>query len=62
IIAGVSKDLIDRLKAGDLIAHLAPMVGGKGGGKAELAQGGGSDTGAVDTLIDATYSWVENSI
>ena len=62
IIAGVSKDLADRLKAGDLIAHLAPMVGGKGGGKAELAQGGGPDTGAVDTLLDATYNWVENSI
>ena len=62
IIAGVTKDLTNRLKAGDLIAHLAPIVGGKGGGKAELAQGGGSDIGAVDSLLDATYTWVENSI
>ncbi|MGI9317979.1 MAG: alanine--tRNA ligase [bacterium] len=62
IIAGVSKDLTIRIKAGDLIGHLAPIVGGKGGGKAELAQGGGSDIGSVDKLINATYEWVENSL
>jgi len=62
IVAGVSKDLSGQLKAGDLIGYLAPMVGGKGGGKAELAQGGGSDTGSVDSLIDATYTWVEKSL
>ncbi len=61
MIAGVSKDLTDRFKAGELISHLAPMAGGKGGGKAELAQGGGSDTESVDRLIDATYQWVEKS-
>jgi alanyl-tRNA synthetase len=62
IVAGVSKDLSGQLKAGDLIGYLAPMVGGKGGGKAELAQGGGPDTGSVDSLIDATYTWVEKSL
>ena len=62
IIAGVSKDLSGQLKAGDLISYLAPMVGGKGGGKAELAQGGGPDTESVDSLIDATYTWVEKSL
>jgi len=60
MIAGVSKDLADKYQAGKLIGYLAPLVGGKGGGKAELAQGGGSDTEAVDQLIDATYHWVEN--
>ncbi len=61
MIAGISKDLTDRFKAGELISHLAPMAGGKGGGKAELAQGGGSDTESVDRLIEATYQWVEKS-
>jgi len=61
MIAGISKDLTDRFKAGELISHLAPMAGGKGGGKAELAQGGGPDTESVDRLIDATYQWVAKS-
>ena len=58
IIAGASKDLAERLPAGELVAHLAPMVGGRGGGKPELAQGGGSDVAAVDGLMQATYDWV----
>lgn len=62
MIAGISSDLSDRLAAGQLIATLAPEVGGKGGGKAELAQGGGPETQNIDRLIDATYQWVKDSI
>ena len=60
IIAGASKDLATRFPAGELVAHLAPLVGGKGGGKPELAQGGGAQVDAVDSLSDATYRWVES--
>jgi len=62
MIAGVSKDLSSKLSAGKLISTLAPTVGGKGGGKPELAQGGGPDRDKADTLIEATYQWVRDSI
>lgn len=61
LIAGVSDDLTSRIKAGDLVAHLAPMVGGKGGGRPELAQGGGDQVDKVDYAIEACYDWVEKS-
>ncbi len=62
MIAGVSKDLSNTLAAGKLISTLAPNVGGKGGGKPELAQGGGPDKEKADTLIESTYQWVRDSI
>ncbi|MDE0279845.1 MAG: alanine--tRNA ligase [Gammaproteobacteria bacterium] len=60
IIAGASKDLAAQLPAGELVAHLAPLVGGKGGGRPELAQGGGGQVDAVDSLFDAAYRWIES--
>ena len=59
LIAGISKDLNTTLKAGDLIREISPIVGGKGGGRPDLAQGGGGDPGAISEAIDAAYSWVE---
>ncbi len=60
IIAGASKDLAAQFPAGELVAHLAPLVGGKGGGRPELAQGGGGQVDAVDSLFDAAYRWIES--
>ncbi len=60
IIAGISKDLVERFQAGELIGHLAPLAGGKGGGRADLAQGGGPNVEAIGQLIEATYSWVSD--
>ena len=60
IIAGTSKDLAAQFPAGELVAHLAPLVGGKGGGRPELAQGGGGQVDAVDSLFDAAYRWIES--
>ncbi len=61
LIAGVSKDLTDKLSAGNLIKEISPLVGGKGGGKAGLAQGGGTQPEGIQKAIDATYIWIENS-
>ena len=58
LIAGISKDLNDRLQAGALIGHLAPIVGGKGGGRPDLAQGGGPDTARLGDAMEAVYDWV----
>jgi len=53
ILAGVTPDLVGACHAGKLIAELAPMVGGKGGGKADMAQGGGTDTASLDQALGA---------
>ena len=53
LLAGVTRDLVNTYHAGRLISVLAPMVGGKGGGKADMAQGGGSDASALDAALAA---------
>ncbi len=61
LIAGVSSDLKDRFGAGDLIREIAPLVNGRGGGKPDLAQGGGSKVDGIDEAVEATYQWVKSS-
>jgi alanyl-tRNA synthetase len=51
LLAMVSPSLTSKVKAGDLIKGIAPIVGGKGGGKAELARGGGKDASKLDEAI-----------
>ena len=58
LIAGVTGDLAGRYHAGHLIGALAPLVGGVGGGKPELAQGGGGKVEGVDAAMAAAYRWV----
>ena len=53
LLVAVTKDLLDRVKAGALIKPLAEIVGGRGGGKPELAQAGGSDTAKIEALLQA---------
>ncbi len=62
IIAGVSADLTDRLHAGRLVQSLAAQVGGKGGGKAEMGQGGGADSEALGGALDAVYALVASQL
>jgi alanyl-tRNA synthetase len=52
LLTAVTKDLVDRIPANSLIAKLAPIVGGKGGGKADLAQAGGRDPDKLDEALD----------
>ena len=51
LIVGVTKDLTGRLQAGKLVGALAPLVGGRGGGRPDLAEAGGSDVGALDAAL-----------
>ncbi len=53
LIAGVSKDLTGKIKAGDIIRSVAPLVGGKGGGRPDIAQGGGSKPENLDQAVAA---------
>jgi len=59
LIALVSKDATDRLNAGELMREAATAVGGKGGGRPDMAQGGGPDTGNLDAAVTAFRAQVE---
>ncbi|MDQ2916193.1 MAG: alanine--tRNA ligase [Pseudomonadota bacterium] len=58
LIAGVTDDLTGKLKAGDLVNHVAQQVGGKGGGRADMAQAGGSNPAALPKALQSVSSWV----
>ena len=59
LIAGVSKDLTKKVKAGDLVNMVAEQVGGKGGGRPDMAMAGGTDPSAVPGALKSVKPWVE---
>jgi alanyl-tRNA synthetase len=62
LIAGVTDDLTARVKAGELVNHVASQVGGKGGGRADMAQAGGSDVAALPAALQSVAGWVEQRL
>jgi alanyl-tRNA synthetase len=62
IIVRVSDDLTSRVKAGDIIREIAPIVGGRGGGKPDMAEGGGTDPSKLSEAIDASYGVIERML
>ncbi|MBY6205762.1 alanine--tRNA ligase [Halomonas denitrificans] len=58
LVAGVTGDLTDRIKAGELVNHVAGQVGGKGGGRPDFAQAGGSDPDALPAALASVFDWV----
>ncbi|MBD2820946.1 alanine--tRNA ligase [Xenorhabdus sp. 42] len=58
LIVGVTKDLTARIKAGDLISFVAQQVGGKGGGRPDLAQAGGTNAAALPSALTSVEEWV----
>ena len=58
LIAGVTSDLTGKVKAGDLVNHVAQQVGGKGGGRADMAQAGGSNPAALPQALQSVSGWV----
>ena len=61
IVAGVTKDLTDKVKAGELIRHTASNMSGKGGGRSDMAQGGGQADQLTQALASA-HTWLEDSL
>ncbi|WP_186176557.1 alanine--tRNA ligase [Vibrio jasicida] len=62
LIAGVTKDLIGKVKAGDLVKMVAEQVGGKGGGRPDMAQAGGTDVSALPEAIQSVQPWLEERL
>ena len=62
LVAGVTKDCTDRIEAGMLANHVARQVGGRGGGRPELAQAGGNDPSRVDQAIRSVQGWVREQL
>ncbi|TYG14965.1 alanine--tRNA ligase [Klebsiella variicola] len=58
LIAGVSKDVTDRVKAGELVGMVAQQVGGKGGGRPDMAQAGGTEASALPAALASVKGWV----
>jgi alanyl-tRNA synthetase len=62
LIAGVTSDLTGRVKAGELVNHVAQQVGGKGGGRPDMAQAGGTDPAGLPAALKSVLGWVEQRL
>ena len=62
LIAGVSKDAVNRVKAGDLVNHVALQVGGKGGGRPDLAQAGGTEPENLAVALASVPAWITEQL
>ncbi len=62
LVSGVTKDISGKLKAGDLMRAAAAVVGGKGGGRPDMAQGGGTEPGKLQEALDGVKGWVADNL
>ena len=62
VVAGVTPDYMARIKAGDLVNVVAQQVGGKGGGRADMAQAGGNDPAGLDNALKGVSDWVREQL
>ena len=62
LIVGVTKDLVPKVKAGELVSYLAQQVGGKGGGRPDMAQAGGSESQHLDSAIASVRAWLQEKL
>jgi alanyl-tRNA synthetase len=62
LIAGVTNDLTSKVKAGELVNHVAQQVGGKGGGRPDMAQAGGTDPAGLPAALASVKAWVEQRL
>jgi len=62
LIVRVSDDLTDRIRAGNVIKEIAPVIGGRGGGKADMAEGGGNLPEKLSEAIEASYAAIEKML
>jgi alanyl-tRNA synthetase len=59
VVAGVTADLNAKIKAGELVGFVAGQIGGKGGGRPDMAMGGGTDLSALAASLASVKAWVE---
>jgi alanyl-tRNA synthetase len=62
LIAGVTADATSKVKAGELVNHVAQQVGGKGGGRPDMAQAGGTDPSGLSAALASVSGWVEQQL
>ena len=62
LIVGVTNDLVSKVKAGELVSYVAQQVGGKGGGRPDMAQAGGSEPQNLDSAIASVQAWLEEKL
>ena len=62
LIAGVTADLTGKVKAGELVNYVAQQVGGKGGGRPDMAQAGGTEPAKLSGALETVRSWVEQRL
>lgn len=62
LIAGVHGSALNRIKAGDVVSHVAKQIDGKGGGRADMAQGGGTDVPGLSTMLAGLPLWVSDQL
>ena len=62
LVAGVTKAETSLIKAGDLLKHVASQIDGKGGGRPDMAQGGGNDVNALPKALESVVAWVEEQV
>ena len=62
LLVSVTKDLTDRVKAGQLVKELAPIVGGGGGGRPDFAEAGGKDASQIDAMLTRARELVEQAL
>ena len=62
LIAGVTKDITDKIKAGELVGYVAAQVGGKGGGRPDMAQGGGNQPEKLSSALDSVSDWISSKL
>jgi alanyl-tRNA synthetase len=62
LVAGVTADLTAKVKAGELVNFVAQQVGGKGGGRPDMAQAGGTEPGKLPAALQSVQGWVEQRV
>ena len=62
LVAGVTQDATSKVKAGDLMRFVAEQLGGKGGGRPDMAQGGGTDVAALDAALESVLPWMKSQL
>jgi alanyl-tRNA synthetase len=62
LIAGVTQDVTSKVKAGDLMGFVAAQLGGKGGGRPDMAQGGGTNVAGLGAALASVVPWVKTQL